>query len=287
MNFLKSLFISMYMTLAMALAGYAAWSLWHHPNQISWYGLLLTTLPILMTLGRLMMLKDRARTSAYFPFIHILVAAGVLLSLSMDFRQNSMLASTLSITAWIGFLLYAFWYSRFGRDFNPLLRVGLPLPSFSLKDSTGLTVKSSSLFKQPTIWIFYRGNWCPLCMAQIKELAAQYQELENLGVQVALISPQPHRNTISLANKFNLGFHFFTDANNIAARALRIENPNGLPLGMQMLGYKSETVLPTVIITDATGKIVWTHQTDNYRLRPEPEVFLSVLREKNIISMAA
>jgi hypothetical protein len=47
---------------------------------------------------------------------------------------------------------------------------------------------------------------------------------------------------------------------------------------MQMIGYESETVLPTVIITDETGKIIWTHQTDNYRVRPEPDVFLDVLR---------
>lgn len=78
-----------------------------------------------------------------------------------------------------------------------------------------------------------------------------------------------------------------TDEGNIAARALGIDNPDGLPMGMQMLGYDSETVLPTVIITDKNGQILWTHETDNYRVRPEPEVFLAVLRDHKVASAAA
>jgi beta-lactamase superfamily II metal-dependent hydrolase len=36
--------------------------------------------------------------------------------------------------------------------------------------------------------------------------------------------------------------------------------------------------MPTVIITDKQGTVVWTHETDNYRVRPEPETFLEVIR---------
>jgi hypothetical protein len=52
---------------------------------------------------------------------------------------------------------------------------------------------------------------------------------------------------------------------------------------MQVLGYDSETVLPTVIITAAGGKILWSHQTDNYRVRPEPALYLKVLREEGVV----
>ena len=107
-----------------------------------------------------------------------------------------------------------------------------------------------------------------------------------MGVRVALIAPQPHTKTISLAEKFGVGFDFLTDESNVAARTLGIENPKGLPMGMQMLGYDSDTVMPTVIITDASGKILWTHETDNYRVRPAPEVFLEVLRT-NQLAVAA
>jgi hypothetical protein len=39
--------------------------------------------------------------------------------------------------------------------------------------------------------------------------------------------------------------------------------------------------MPTVIIVDKEGKILWTHETDNYRVRPEPETFLQVLQENS------
>jgi len=38
-------------------------------------------------------------------------------------------------------------------------------------------------------------------------------------------------------------------------------------------------ILPTVIITDAEGKIIFADLTDNYRVRPEPDTFLKVIDE--------
>ena len=36
-------------------------------------------------------------------------------------------------------------------------------------------------------------------------------------------------------------------------------------------------MLPTVLITDARGEIRYVDLADNYRVRPEPSVFLRVL----------
>lgn len=200
------------------------------------------------------------------------------------FRQDvGILAAVLALSGWIGFLLYAYWYSRLGRNPSEKLKIGNRLPKFTLKDVNDETIDSDDLISKPAILMFYRGNWCPLCMAQIKELASRYRDLEALGVRVALISPQPHNNTVELAKKFDVNFDFLTDGRNEAARILGIESENGIPMGMQILGYDSETVLPTVIITDGGGRVIWTHETDNYRIRPEPDVFLDVLRNHGVV----
>ena len=65
------------------------------------------------------------------------------------------------------------------------------------------------------------------------------------------------------------------------ARSLGIELENGPPFGMQALGYESETVLPTVIVVERGGRILWADETDNYRVRPEPETFIEILRAAN------
>ena len=78
---------------------------------------------------------------------------------------------------------------------------------------------------------------------------------------------------------FNVGFHFLTDKNNSAAKQLGILDKGALPLGFQLLRYDSDVVMPTVIITDKSGKIIFVDLTDNYRVRPEPETFLKILDE--------
>jgi hypothetical protein len=75
---------------------------------------------------------------------------------------------------------------------------------------------------------------------------------------------------------------FLVDTDNAMAKRLGIAAPNGLPMGMEVLGYDSDTVMPTVIMTDATGKILFADLTDNYRLRPEPETFLKVFSQAGI-----
>ncbi|MFO1228719.1 hypothetical protein [Roseateles sp.] len=36
------------------------------------------------------------------------------------------------------------------------------------------------------------------------------------------------------------------------------------------MGYDSDTVMPTVVITAPGGRILWADETDNYRVLPEP-----------------
>ncbi len=286
MNFLKSIFISSFMMLNMFLGLIAPWMiLMRGGSLLAWSGVILTSVPVISVLGWLMITKSVARTSSNFPVLQILGAVGIALSgLSWLRNETGVLPLLLSLTGFGALLVYVYWYSRLSRRKSEAIEAGKRLPKFSLKNADGTTISSEDLTSKPTILMFYRGNWCPLCMAQIKELAGRYRDLEDAGVRVALISPQPHENTAELAKKFNVNFDFLTDEGNRAARLLGINSENGIPLGMQMMGYDSETVLPTVIITDASGKIIWTHETDNYRVRPEPEVFLEILRNHRIVA---
>lgn len=288
MNLLKSIFISNYMMAIMGVTGYAGWMLYQGESGLAWGGVILTAAPLLMFISVVMVFKNIARTSARFPIINVLGLMGVMLTIWAWFSQSlDILAPTLAISSWIGFLLYAYWYSSFGGRYPSMkLVAGNKLPPFTVLDARNKAITSAQLADKPAILIFYRGNWCPLCMAQLKELVARYKDITALGVRVAMISPQPHSNTVALSKKHGVSFDFLTDEGNAAARALGIDMSNGLPMGMQMLGYDSNTVLPTVIITDRDGRIVWTHETDNYRIRPEPDVYLEVLRKHGVLAGA-
>jgi peroxiredoxin len=183
----------------------------------------------------------------------------------------------------LGWLAYLRWYSVFrGRDAKSL-KVGTTLPVFRLESLDGHVVSSESFKAKAHILLFYRGSWCPFCTAQIEELAAAYRRLEKLGVNVVLISSQSIKKNQALAAHFNVPMVFLRDRDNLAAKQLGILHQWGTPMGLQLLGYDSDTVLPTVVLTDAQGQIVYTDQTDNYRVRPEPqdfEILLKVINEK-------
>jgi peroxiredoxin len=278
MNFIKSIYVMAYIVLATSIAANAVERLVSTGDMLSWGGVLLVYVPFLLVLSWIMVFRNTPRTSARFPVLVILGVIGVAASSWGYLQGGSRLAAILAVAGLVGFLLYVYWYSSFYSRHSDALEVGQMLPDFELTNVAGESVSSSSLTDKPVVWIFYRGNWCPLCMAQIKEVAAQYQELEKLGARVALVSPQPHKFTKGLAKKFDVSFEFLTDDNNKAARKLGIAQKYGVPMGMQVFGYNSETVLPTVIITETGGRIRWAHETDNYRVRPDPDVFLAVLR---------
>jgi len=288
MNLLKSIYISTYMMAIMGVAGYAGWMLYLGGNPAAWSGVLLTVAPILMVISYVMMFRNVARTSAHFPLINLLGLAGTALAgYVWASTDTEGLAALLAAVGWVSFLLYAYWFSTFGnRQPSMKLVVGTKLPHFTVRDVHDNTVSSAQLTDRPAILIFYRGNWCPFCTAQLKELIARYKEIDSLGVRVAMIAPQPHENTVGISKTYNAKFDFLTDEGNAAARALGIENINGTPMGMQMFGYDNDTALPTVIITGKDGKIVWTHETDNYRVRPEPDVFLDVLHRHGVVAAA-
>jgi len=284
MNLAKSIYISAFSMLAMAIVGYAGFAAKASQEWIAWAAVGLTVMPFLGFVGWAMLARRIARTSAHFPVLHGLGVVGVLLAGWRSFGGHvSALAPLLAVVGLVGFAVYALWYSHLSRSPSPALTVGKPLPKFELTSSDGSRVSSSTIASQPTILLFYRGNWCPLCMAQIKEIAGLYRRLESLGVRVWLISPQPAGHSKSLAKKFDAPMDFLVDEGNRAARALGIAQDHGVPLGMGVLGYDSETVLPTVVITDAHGKIIWKNETDNYRVRPEPETFLAALSEAGVI----
>lgn len=284
MNLLKSIFISIFMMSAMAGAGYSMWMLLDGGSSGAWGGALLATGPFVVVISWIMLSKQVARTSEHLSTLGVLGACGSLLAIWDSLaHNNTLVAPLIAIFGCIGFMAYSYWYSKFNRTPSLVLRVGKQLPSFKVRSTKGLMISSESFIGKPTVLIFYRGNWCPLCMSQIKELAGHYQALNDLGVRVALVSPQPHTNTINLAKKFGVNFDFLADIGNVAARTLGIDISHGVPAGMQMMGYDSDSVMPTVIITDSNGKILWTHETDNYRVRPEPETYFEVLRENGVV----
>ncbi len=277
MNQLKPYFVTPYIMVTFIAFFHSGYQLFTHGLSSAWLGAVIALLPTAMFFASVLGGK-RARTGSNLPSMWIGALIGSVAALLLP---GSLLAPAYALgVGLLGSLLYVFWYSRFGDRTNQLLTEGKVLPDFVLSNAAGEEVTAASIRQQPALLLFFRGNWCPLCMAQIGEIAEQYKELDRRGVKIYLVSPQSEENTKSLADRFDVPMNFLIDQGSQAAKQLGIIHEQGLPVGIN--GYEKDTIMPTALLTDAKGKILFADLTDNYRVRPEPETFLKLFDQHGI-----
>lgn len=272
-NITKSLFISGFPVFSLIIFIKTIINIDFNINEI---GLLISSLTVIVFFSMLF-IKPVARTTKNLQFYSTFIVIGFVLNL-FNFEQKSLLIEVILTLGWLAYLT---WYSSFNFRNTSILDVGKTLPNFTLKNNQEEDISIDNLSGDFNIFIFYRGNWCPLCMAQIQEVVNQYKELEKRNTNMVLISSQPHKFTENLAKKHKVPFHFLVDSDNIVAKQLGILHKNGLPAGFQVFGYDADVILPTVLITDKNNKIIFADLTDNYRVRPEPETFIKVIDNYN------
>ena len=271
-NLIKRYFPMPYVA-ALFIAGfYCLYQLYNTNFQLAWIGASIAVLPMMLFFAYIAT-GLVARSRRHSP---LQLGAGIVGSVLVAMDFNAMAA----LVAWgLGLLvnfIYIFWYVPVDRS-TSRIKVGQALPQASFVDINGNTVTTAAS-GHPQVWMFIRGNWCPFCVAQAKELAAQYQELAKMGAEVFLVSPQSQQHSQSLAAKFDVPMRFLVDEKAVAAKALGIAHIAGVPAGLPG-NFDADSVLPTVVITNSKGIVIYADQTDDYRVRPEPDVFVKALKD--------
>jgi peroxiredoxin len=68
---------------------------------------------------------------------------------------------------------------------------GEAAPRFRLRyGRRGFVDLSDLLDRGPVVVSFFRGDWCPFCVLELKALAQAYAEIERLGATPVALSPQ-------------------------------------------------------------------------------------------------
>ncbi|HMQ47074.1 MAG TPA: redoxin domain-containing protein [Saprospiraceae bacterium] len=250
---------------------------------LAWLGLLLSILPGVLYFSVLYLFKNIARTGIHMETgTRFTLFASLFALVSLDTSEFPVLVYVWVVVAALGWLVYVYWGTNLSDRKPAKVQVGQKMPDQHLKDHTGRSRALSDFFNAPAVFVFYRGNWCPFCVAQVKELARSYQLIREKGAHLVFISPQNEVHTTRLATSLKIPAVFLVDKNLAAAKTLGILHQNGTPTGLEVLGYTTDNVLPTVIVTDQGGIVRFLHETDNYRIRPEPETYLEMLNDSSI-----
>lgn len=92
------------------------------------------------------------------------------------------------------------------------LQVGQKAPSFTAKGQSGSTVDLAKVLKKgPAVVIFYRGNWCPNCSRELKNLQDSLQLITAKGVTVIAVSPETAEGVAKTVLKAAATFHVISD----------------------------------------------------------------------------
>jgi len=169
-------------------------------------------------------------------------------------------------------------------DISPLL-IGEVLPSASLQDADGNRIELRSILKsKPTILVFYRGGWCPYCNSQLSGLAKIEKEILALGYQIVAISPDDYQNLKTTEERDSVRYALYADNEGkfIQDVGIAFQTPAMMKTYIASKGQKGKTSesipVPTVMVVDKEGKILFEYISPNYKERLSGEMLLAVAK---------
>ncbi|MGH9557443.1 MAG: peroxiredoxin-like family protein [Terriglobales bacterium] len=170
-----------------------------------------------------------------------------------------------------------------------ILPVGAVAPAFELPDRNGKPVSSADLLSRGRLVIaFFRGRWCPYCIAELDAFEAALPRIREAGASLVAISPQTVRQTDFLVDQHRFSFPVLSDAGNRVARAfgpvyevpaylrdLYQKSFINLPLANGDASW--ELPLPATYVLERDGTVLYAFADADTTHRAEPEEVLSIL----------
>ncbi|WP_104735514.1 peroxiredoxin-like family protein [Hanstruepera ponticola] len=167
-------------------------------------------------------------------------------------------------------------------DISPLL-IGETIPDAILLDPNGNQVSVNSLIKnKPTVLVFYRGGWCPYCNNQLSALGESEQEIMDLGYQIIAVSPDHVESLQPTIEGERLSYSVFADPKAEFIQAVGIgfktpEKAKGYIFKKTQKEASDILPVPTVMIVDTKGKILYEYINPDYSTRLSSELLLANL----------
>ncbi|HLK34981.1 MAG TPA: peroxiredoxin-like family protein [Terriglobales bacterium] len=173
-----------------------------------------------------------------------------------------------------------------------VLAGGAQAPNFALPDQDGNTVSSADLLSRGRLVIcFYRGRWCPFCVAQLEAMNAVLPQIREAGASLVGISPQTVKQSFFMRDQHELRFPLLSDAGNVVARQFglvysvpeeqkQVYSQTFVNLPFVNGDASWELPIPATYVLETDGTILYASADGDYTRRPEPADLLLVLASK-------
>jgi len=160
------------------------------------------------------------------------------------------------------------------------LSVGDKVKDFKVTDQNGNSIQLSGLLKKgKVVIVFYRGQWCPICMPHLRKLQKDLKKVENKGASILIITPETQVNirktmittSITIPIIFDKNYRIMEafDVAFLPGKGLRIMYNTLLRADLKNVQSDDSQTLPVpatfIIDTDSTVK--WRHFDRDYKKR--------------------
>ncbi|REL27391.1 hypothetical protein DXX93_12990 [Thalassotalea euphylliae] len=149
---------------------------------------------------------------------------------------------------------------------------------------------SKTLAGQRSLIKFYRGSWCPYCSAELKMLDDMQPKLTQYGIKLIAIANDTSEQQAQHKVRDELTCTLVSDQDLRVIRQYGVEHHKGLGASAQdtlsvfgiamplpwKMRFKAMAI-PTSLLVDESGKIVWIDQSDDYRIRASEERILAAV----------
>ncbi len=174
---------------------------------------------------------------------------------------------------------------------NHALKVGDKMPSFVLPNALGKLVKIEDLLVKKWLVIsFYRGQWCPFCQLELRNLQKNLQKIEGTPATLVAISPQSPDNSLSTVQKNALTFEVLSDKDSKVGKKFNVVYtvPDYLHQVFQKNGVdgqyinsegKMQLPTPSIFVVDNQGIIRMRSIETNFTQRVDPLEVVKFMQE--------
>ena len=160
------------------------------------------------------------------------------------------------------------------------LKAGETAPTFTVLDNAGKNIDLKELLKthKAVVLFFYRGQWCPYCNKQIKQLQDSLQLLTQKGAYVIGVTPETSDNIKTTVDKTHASFSMIQDKGYQIMKAydvnytvnnetLTLLNKYGVDLEKNNGNKDHVLPVPATYVINNLGKISFVYFNKDYTKR--------------------
>ena len=153
--------------------------------------------------------------------------------------------------------------------------LGTIAPDFTLaKFGGGTTTLSALRGKKNVVLVFYRGYWCPYCIAQLKEMRTLLSDELKRDTEMLVVSIDDDKGTQTAMSRItadgqNADFVFLSDPDHAVIARYGVLNPAGSRRGIPH---------PATYVIDKKGMVRWRDIQTDYKIRPTNAEVLTAVK---------